>query len=356
MRTLRIIFLCFLCHIVEARPLVEMMTWTQWAEFRTESNPASKSIVLLSPWVETSRPWMEAIPSWNVDASVPVGLKVELRSWSEGTESRWYHLGLWSIETNHFMRRSEPHQEDDRGRVMTDTFRVKQPSTRCQMRVTMFGQTNTSVLQMLSLCLSDPEVKSEELVAWRPAAAELSVPQLSQGNYPGGEKSWCSPTCLTMVLNYWGNQTGRDSLRKEVPEVAAGVFDPQWPGTGNWSFNVAYAGSFPTMRAFVTRFENLQQIEPWLAKGVPVVLSVSNPILKGLPEREGGHLVVCIGFTQEGEVILNDPGSKEQPRLVVPISIVEKAWNASGKTSYVIYPKSFKVPAWTATARVHGFN
>ena len=356
MMMFRLIAFCWMVQLVNAQAAVEMMTWTRLDGFQMVASPASNSCVVTSPWVATSFPWVEAIPSWNIDDTQPMGVKVELRAGFEKEESRWYNLGWWSMKTNTFTRRSDPEQRDSHGVVLTDTLRVSRPATHCQMRVTIRGRTNALDVRMLGLCLSDPAVTREAPPQWRAVPRELRVPQLSQGNYPGGETAWCSPTSLAMVLNYWGNEIGQNQLCKQVPEIAEAVFDPLWPGTGNWAFNIAYAGSFSTLRATVARFENLSQIEPWLHRGVPIVLSVAYPILKGLPDRKGGHLVVCVGFTEEGDVILNDPGSKQHPRLIVPCARVEKAWAESGRTAYVIHPKHLKVPAWTTSAKVQGLS
>ena len=42
-----------------------------------------------------------------------------------------------------------------------------------------------------------------------------------------------------------------------VPEVAAVVYDDSFAGTGNWPFNTAFAGSFPGMRSYVTRLDDI---------------------------------------------------------------------------------------------------
>ncbi len=356
MMVFRLIPFIWMVQLPTASGAVEMMTWTRFARFQIIASPASNSCVLTSPWVATSQPWLEAIPSWNISGSDSLGIKVELRVGLAEGESRWYNLGRWSLMTNQFPRCSEPNQKDSDGQVLTDTLRVAKPATHCQMRVTIEGRTNALDVHMLSLCLSNPTVTNKSPTTWCPVESELPVPQLSQGNYPGGETAWCSPTSLAMVLNYWGIRTRQEQLGKHVPEIAQAVFDPQWPGTGNWAFNMAYAGSFPTLRATVARFENLAQIEPWLRSGVPIVLSVSYPILKGLPERAGGHLVVCVGFNEEGELILNDPGSKRQPRLIVSASMVDQAWAESGRTAYVVHPKNWKVPPWRTKAKDQGFS
>jgi hypothetical protein len=150
-----------------------------------------------------------------------------------------------------------------------------------------------------------------------------------------------------MVLEYWSHILQRPELNRTVPYVAHSVHDPQWPGTGNWSFNVAFAGSFAGMRAYVSRLDDLSHVEAWIAAGVPVALSVDYDLLKGTEGRSGGHLVVCNGFTPAGDVIIADPGRKPvdgQRYRVFPRRNVIAGWAASKNTVYLIHPESLKPP------------
>ena len=95
----------------------------------------------------------------------------------------------------------------------------------------------------------------------------------------------------------------------------AGVYDGVYGGHGNWSFNVAYAGSAPGMEAYVARFSGLDRLEPWLAAGVPLVLSVAwdngagRPITAAPVPRTSGHLTTLIGFDADGDAVMHEPAS-----------------------------------------------
>src|ERR1044071_1262554 len=69
--------------------------------------------------------------------------------------------------------------------------------------------------------------------------------------------------------------------RRPSNRVAQAVYDPAYRGTGNWVFNMAYAGSFDGMRACATRFDGLREVEDCIAAGIPVALSVSFDLLNG---------------------------------------------------------------------------
>jgi len=148
-----------------------------------------------------------------------------------------------------------------------------------------------------------------------------------------------------MVLAYWSRQLGKPELDRDVPEVVEGVYDPNWPGTGNWSFNTAYAGSLPGLRAYVTRLTDLSELEDWVMRQVPVVVSVCYDLLRGRPRnRDSGHLVVCVGFTKEGDVIVNDPGTRTGVRKTFARENLARAWANSKNTVYLIHPEGWRPP------------
>jgi hypothetical protein len=147
-----------------------------------------------------------------------------------------------------------------------------------------------------------------------------------------------------MLLAYWADRLQRRELARDVPEVAAGVHDPNWPGTGNWPFNTAYAGSFAGLRACVTRLGDVSELEQWVRAGVPVAASLTYSVLKGEPDQDDGHLVVCVGFSDQGDVVLNDPGSRRERRKTVARDRFTAAWARSHRTVYLVYPETFTPP------------
>jgi uncharacterized protein YvpB len=210
-----------------------------------------------------------------------------------------------------------------------------------QLRLTMYPPG--SRLKFVGLSFYAPIPPTDSPARTPSAGGEvLPVPERSQMAFPEGG-GWCSPTSTSMVLAFWANKLSRADLNKTVPEVAEGVNDPNWPGTGNWPFNTAYAGSFPGMRAYVTRLGGLNELELWIDSGMPVVASVAYGVLKG-KQTTDGHLVVVAGFTQDGHVIVNDPGTRLNVRKDFSRENFLKAWDHSKRTVYLIYPDSAVVP------------
>jgi len=64
---------------------------------------------------------------------------------------------------------------------------------------------------------------------------------------------------------------------------------------------------------------------------------------------DNGHLIGCVGFTDKGDVVTNDPGvsvrRNVRARRVYAREKVVNAWKRSKNTVYLIYPETAKVPA-----------
>ena len=161
--------------------------------------------------------------------------------------------------------------------------------------------------------------------------------------YPGG-KALCSPTTVSMLMGYWAQTLNRPEMDQPVPAIADAIYDSQWQGTGNWSFNMAYAGSFSGMRAYVTRLSDISELEAWIIQKVPIGLSVDYDRLRAKGPGPNGHLVALVGFTKTGDPIINDPGTSENVRKVFPRHNLAEAWACSRNTVYLIYPENAACP------------
>jgi hypothetical protein len=300
--------------------------------------------VLLSGKIPAGIPWNELIVSWNATAPDGTFLKVEAAAISGIHQTKFYTMGLWSLDGNVFPRTSVPDQADADGTVDTDTLVLNHPADAAQLRVTL-GGTNGAAPTLKFIGLSFANTKAPAAAhppnraAW---GRDIPTPERSQHGYPG-QNGWCSPAALSMVLSRWAEVLHRPELNLPVPQVAAAVYDRAFNGTGNWPFNTAFAGSFDGMRAYVTRFNDLSEVENWIAAGIPVILSARWDWLEpGRPLDRDGHLIVCIGFTASGDVIVNDPASRpgEPVRRIYQRANVIHAWSHSHNTVYLVYPDS----------------
>lgn len=195
------------------------------------------------------------------------------------------------------------------------------------------------------------------------------MPRYSQmvhrGHYPAwgsGGQAWCSPTATSMVLGYYGSLPRAGAYRwvpaghtdPWVDHAARSTYDASYRGTGNWAFNTAYAAPLAG-KAFVTRLRSLREAERFIAAGIPVVASISygRDELDGAAVRSSnGHLMVIVGFTRAGDVVVNDPASttRRGVRRTYDRAQFERAWlPTSGGTVYIIRDGAHPLPGGNHT-------
>lgn len=322
-----------------------------------------------SPWRKPGFGLTELIASWN--ASTPGGtwIQVQVRVRQGGRTSSWDTMGDWANPDGRVRRGSHGSQADDLGRAAVDTWRAA-PGTgvrQWQLRVHLMrpaGRRATPRVGAVGAMVS--RVPDGAPPTSRPGPARgrsLSLPRWSQyahtNHYPrwgGGGEAWCSPTAVSMVLGRLGRLPGRRA-RAWVPKghpqpwvdhAARYTYDHRYRGTGNWSFNAAYAGVRGT-KAFVTRLRSLREAERFIAAKIPLVASIAwGPgQLRNAPIRSSnGHLMVISGFTSGGRVIAHDPaGRGKGVRRVYRRGQFERQWlRASGGVVYVIRPPGKALP------------
>jgi hypothetical protein len=317
----------------------------EFTAFRKTPGARAGECVLTSPEIVARINWNELIASWNAEAPKAACLRVEVRALYPAGPTKYYTMGLWAADTNRCPRESVLNQKDADGDVATDTLKLRRPCDRLQIRLTLGGDNGDQPrLDFLGLDLTDTTATPPTLPS-NPAARGkiIPVPQRTQMAYSNGG-ALCSPTTVSMVMAYWARQLRRPELDHDVPAIAQAVYDAKWPGTGNWPFNTAYAGSFRGIRAYVTRLSDLSEVEDWVAAGVPVVLSVCADRLHHRGPGPNGHLVVCVGFTDTGDPVVNDPGVSSNIRRVYPRKDLIYAWANSRNAVYLIYPADAEIP------------
>ena len=240
-------------------------------------------------------------------------------------------------------------QKDAFAEVQTDTLVLAQPAR--EIEVVVEPQVDIDGIQPvlkelhISLCdtkATDIEIRQSNAHPW--GKKTLEPPRRAQMSYVGGNVL-CSPTSVSMDLSYWAMELKKPELDLDVPQVQQGVYDVVYNGTGNWSFNMAFAAGQTGIRAYVSRFRDVRDLEDWLDHGVPVACSVAYGLLKGKPQRDpdDGHLVLLVGFTKDGDLIFNDPG-RNIVRMTYKRADFERAWAISHRTVYLIHPVGWKVP------------
>jgi hypothetical protein len=222
-------------------------------------------------------------------------------------------------------RRASLDGSDDVAAIQTDVVRATSPIVAIEVR---------SHAPLARVAVSTPPADGARTAA--PAAdaqRELDVPEHSQyvDEFPD-ERGWCTPASMAMLLGAWGLTPG-------VAEVAAGLFDHAYDGTGNWTFATAYAGACGLAGA-ATYLRDLVNVERFIAAGMPLALSISwnGDALPGAPlDHSEGHILVVRGFDARGDVIVNDP-AQPAVRHVYGRAAFGRCWLDHGGVALLVAP------------------
>ncbi|MET8004655.1 C39 family peptidase [Nonomuraea glycinis] len=312
----------------------------------------------------------QLVASWTAHTPPGSWIEVELRATTgSGQRTKWYVMGRWSAHGR--PRTSVPGQGDQDGDVAVDTFVARRPVETFQVRVTAHGAgARVDCLGVLASAVPPRPVTPSASPSAGPF--QLVVPAYSQhehaGHHPeydGGGAHWCGPAAVAMVLAYWERGPGPDELGwvgeddpcPAVDHAARGCYDTSYQGTGNWPFNVAYAGTYG-LAGFVTRLRSAAELERLVRAGIPVITSLSfrSHELPGSGYSTSGHLMVVTGFTAGGDILVNDPaapGGGARVRRVCPRAAFENVWlrsagsaggNGSGGIVCVLHPPELSLP------------
>jgi len=300
------------------------------------------------------------VPSF--DALTPPGtwVRLTLAARVEGQWTKDYDFGVWAFDQGTVVRHSKDRQEDEQGRVFTDTLSLKKKADALRMTVWLFSSKPgvSPRVRALTAAMTDTgrtplEDAPSDKSAW---GKVLDVPGRSQMLYPPDGGAWCSPTSTSMILAYWAKKLGREDLVVPVPVAAEHTYDKVYQGTGNWPFNTAYAAALGqgALHGMVVRFDSFAQVERLIAEGIPVSISIAfkNAALKGAPmSNSDGHLIVVKGFSPEGDVICNDPAFPSDDTVHVTYKRAEllEAWNHSRRSAYVLWPAGTSLPTGALT-------
>jgi Peptidase_C39 like family len=325
-----------------------------------------------SPWFDPTLSFTELVSSWNADTPTGTWIEVQMQATRKGGgTTKWYTMGIWAYGDETIHRTSVGGQGDGDGWVSIDTFFAKDhPMLTYRLQVRLLrvaGSSATPAVRTLGAVASDAPNEKPYIPSALGGAEgiTLNVPSYSQelhtGQYPqwdGGGEAWCSPTSTEMVVESWGKKPSASDLSwvdpsyadPDVDYAARYTYDYHYQGTGNWPFNAAYAARYG-LSTEVTQLRSLTEAESFIKAGIPLVASIAaNPNqLQGFLFDKGtnGHLLVIVGFTSNGDVVVNDPAetSDSTVRKVYSRTDFERAWlPATGGIVYVIHPSTVPLP------------
>lgn len=300
-----------------------------------------------SPEVPTQFGFTELIPSWNCSTPPHTGVRfqVRVRDARSGKWSPWLYLGQWG-RTMVNRREDRVVSEFEYGVVYTDNIVLDRPANAYQVRACLqsfdFDAMSRPSIRRISVSYSGVvrDDQTYQQLLDRPRAAsnwarDLPVPFRAQGDTPPPLKGQsCSPTSTTMVMAYWG-------VDRPTVENALAIYDDEHDLFGNWGRAVQRAAEMG-LDAWVTRFRNWEQVKSMIAAGQPVIASIQYDNRAEFPSAAvgptNGHLIVIRGFKENGDVIVNDPASRDKGNgAVYKADELGRAWfDNAGGVAYII--------------------
>lgn len=290
-----------------------------------------------SPVIKVSK-FKQLVSSWNVDTPEDTEIELAYKVRVNGKWSMWFSYGKWSSEGN---RGSISNQRDSIANMSIDTVEVLYGKEADAFKYSIvLTRKNIDIdspkIKTVFTALKLYEEKNSSSAVNKNWLVELDVPERSQMIVPKIGNSICSPTSLSMVMEYYGENVDTEKVAEHVLDKNADIY-------GNWSYNVAYAGS-RGFTSYVAYYTSIDEIKDKISNGIPVIVSIktkSKNTLAGAPMTyPSGHLIVIRGFKiKNGDeyVIVNDPAAPDNDtvRREYKLSQFERAWN---KVVYILFP------------------
>jgi hypothetical protein len=214
-----------------------------------------------------------------------------------------------------------------------DTFTASHPVERARLRVRV--RPAGALPNAWTVALSASDLAPRPVETGGKSIPGLAVPALSQmAEAPEIGERVCSPTCVAMVLGFWGRPV-------PVREVAAEVFHEGLDRYGVWPAAI-HAAARRGVAGYLLRFPDWASAAWCLARGLPVIASIRFEAgeLQGAPiARTDGHLVVVTGADGD-HVLVNDPAGPSPGGVPRRYRLEEfcRAWIGRSGVGYVLFP------------------
>ena len=299
-------------------------------------------------WLEEEvMPFTELIISWNAlrpaqGSFVFKGSVKTIKGWTP-----WYRFAEWKPDTQLTFfnsRAMDVHVKSVRFEMQKNMighgFRVQ---------VEAKGGADVSNIHALFGCVSDlRQYKINHGIAALPSLVLKDVPRQSQMvlDHPR-HKDLCCPTSMAMIVRYFNNKYDGiipTPLHQEAIDFADLAHDKGADVYGSWPLNVAQAYDAAKGRVFfrVERLNSFKDLHEYLAKKIPVSVSVTGLLRGGAKTYNRGHYMVVIGWNAEKQTILCiDPafGATKRTLRSYDARHFLAAWSRSRNLSYVALPR-----------------
>ncbi len=311
----------------------------------SENNDGLTTGSCVSPVLKSPFPMTELLPSWNVDLPTSAGVTIFAQVSRDGeTWSDWLYIGRDGAAPRVHTRNTTWDGVD----VDVDYLLISKPLVYYRWRVDLSGINSAMPsLRLFAVCAGHsagdkalferhgtrpaPDSKPAEIrleVPWRSQRAD-DVPKRIR-------EAVCCPTSIAMVLEYHG----KDLTTSDVCDLN---YDRDYRIWGVWPKSAQTLSRFG-LRSWVMQARSLEDLRPWLERGLPVIISVKafkGDITTPRYYEATGHIMVVSGMDAEGNLWINDPyGHRESEPLKWTRAEMEKILIGRGGVVIVAEPRS----------------
>ena len=301
--------------------------------------------------IQKTNPFTELILSWNAirpkQGKYSFWVSVKNGQWSS-----WRKIAEWGTNG----QKTFSHTRDPFVHVKHVRVEMQKQShgNACQIKVISENGADIKNVKALFACLSN----FKNFIIQRPSKILSStlirnIPKQSQWTLGHSRaKDLCSPTATSMAVHYFRTKNRssypQTKLQTNAKSFANKVHDDSYLDIyGNWLFNVAQAYNETKAEIFykVERLNNFEVLHSYLAKKIPIVVSIRGTLNGGAWPYNNGHFVVVVGWnSQKRKVLCIDPAFRQQKKLLRSYHIRDflRAWGKSRNLSYVPIPKNNK--------------
>jgi hypothetical protein len=298
-----------------------------------------EDLVAIFPELRPRQPANRLIAALSALGKSPRGFRFELSAFAHGSWSPWV-VGATIGEA-----RFAPQASSAETLVCEiDEFVASLPAER--VRVALRARAGDAEAVPTRWCVS--------LSAWSPGsdeltgvdAARLSVPAFSQMDEDAALRHRvCSPTCVAMVMAYYG-------VPVAVADLAREMLQPELDLYGVWPAAIR-AASRHGIGGYLLRFPDWAAAAWCLEHGMPVIASIrygAGELSGAAIEQTTGHLVVLTGCAGD-EVFVNDPAAPRSADVARRYRLDElrQVWLARSGVGYVLFPPTPRPRAAGAT-------
>ncbi|MFH1643796.1 MAG: C39 family peptidase [bacterium] len=301
-------------------------------------------------WTSSSKnPFTELILSWNA-LRPERGKFVFLVSVKHNKWTQWYKLAEWGVKSQQtFVNSRVPIVHAKHVRMVLT--RGKKSSA---FRIKVLAQNGADLRNLKSLFVNTCDMN--KFVETKPDFKKMTTyikgfPRQSQMvvGHPRF-RDICSPTSLSMILDYYLNPKRLTpkvgGLTSFVASFADLVHDDSYLDIyGNWILNTAqvFDSSQGSVFCRAQRLNNFDELYEYLKNKTPVAVSIRGSLRGGRKPYDNGHFVVVIGWSQKKKaVICVDPAfsSSNKTLKAYPVKDFLTAWGKSRNLSYIAIHKN----------------